>query len=83
MPMNWSPSAMLYFDVSTQTDIRQIRVIRIASEGDIEKLCSRDMRIARNATVIAVAFHCTLADSVITLTVHNYVIVIVPAHVSP
>jgi len=41
------------------------------------------MRIARNVAVIAVAFHCTLADSVITLTVHNYVIVIVLAHVSP
>jgi len=37
----------------------------------------------RSAAVIAVAYHCNAADSVITLTVHNYVIVIVPAHVFP
>lgn len=49
----------------------------------IEKPCLRDMRIAHAEAVIIVAFHCSLVDSVITLTVHNYVIVIVPAYVSP
>lgn len=64
--------------------ISDLRTIHQIGKRHIERPCLRGMRVARNASVIAIAFHCTLADSVITLTVHNYVIVIiVPAHVSP